>query len=923
MFLVTKKYTMDAYWEEVANARRRAPFNPQLPSPMSQQHYQGMVQQGLNPSEYYNPNSAVFAGSESAHANPNENVFNRIHLPATLVQVDDGSMAASASASNSLNFAARRSSGRFPDRNIFSADARTMQRDMVSLVAGWLAENGYLSTALTLADEAGAAMTNDYHHRKMLRTVAKHVEEGAWEAAHQAIARCRAQNSSSRAEITEAKSDTEGSKAPKKVHHISCVERGIDFLMLRQQYLELIEASGAQQTTGHFKRLSKFEGYIGEEHYQTLASLLACRSISGDGARMYPALFKDWSVAKGRQQIVAELMRQADESLNPCAYVTSLNPRPESGELSTMVSEALSYRLLRNNPALATRVINGEPLLPEGAQPFQIPSLLKVASLSGEVSLQLPPQRLLSCFDFNSKRPPTNTPLHSYYRSLPYTTYFKVQCREGDHSFHSFVHINSPTIEENADLPITRITSCAPLLSRSTIILGTRTGELIGMKVPTRTVGLDLEAESGGCETIAQLSDRVWAIDTAVVGPTQSGDFCRRDLMDLLEVDRMRPANGGSAEVFVGAVSGNTVTVLSLTTRRIVRVLHNDGSDPRGTTLLMSHQHKQLQSPTGVANAPATRSEHDAQRDLMSITLFSPNNPAACHFTIGSAPHTNAERASETQRKKNESTEGPSTQPEPSNLVVDHCSGQQLLGAVGSEGGDLIVFDVFNSSLYYKVRSARSCIVSIEFSTTGNSLYVGYKDGYVRVVDTSCGVIVRHFEPSLSLGSASPIVSPLSTAVSALTMSSNGTLLAVSYSSSTIHLIDLPSGQPLPIYLVGHNTNPKQQSRLCFGATSRIVVSASDDGFLCVWDLSDVLSDLNVSGAREGMTALMPTRRIPLRMGSALAAPRYLVGDGGASALGARDHNRLVDSTSDVKYDRAHDLFVVTTEDGKVFLVGL
>ena len=924
-------------WEDVANARSRAPYDPPLPAPMSQRYYQSMVQRGLNPCDFYNPNSGEYSQIPNAGASP-DSARRCFRLPATLVQVDDGSMAAASSSSSARNFSGRGGVGRFSDQNMFSADARTMQRDMVALVAGWLSENGYLSTALTLADEAGGVMTNDYHHRKMLRTVARHVETGSWDLAQKAVDRYRNQNSVTRlgdGHTPESDpADGDGCIGRVRANHVTCVDKGIAFMMARQQYLEMLESGGAQQASGYFhKRLARFEGYIGEEHYQTLASLLACRSISGDGARMYPHLFRDWSVLRGRQQIIAELTRQADESLNPCAYVSSLSPRPEAGELSQMVSEALSYRIVRNNPALVSKVLSGEVSGPTTGF-FLIPSLLKASSLAGDVVMQLPPQRLLCCFDFNSPRPSPNTPLHSFCQSLPYEIYYREGSQPEDSvSRQVFVQMNAPSHQHavpQGGTAFLRLTACAPLLSRSSVVVGTRSGELLLVRVPTAAVASN-ESGGGSCELLARLPHRVWALDTAVLGPAQSGDFCRRDMHQMFEGEGLRPANGGLAEVLVGAVSGDTATVISLATRKVVRMFVNGGNAPRGGRLSMTHSHRQRGGNAACPLPPSadpSRIDHDAQKDLLSIALFSPNPPSTPQCSA-SAAVTGAERGEFPRRR---GTEEGRTENSPQHVgladadgtsVYERCSGQQLLCAVGSEGGELIVFDVFNDSYLHRVRAGGSPVVSIAFSTTGNSIYAGYKDGAVRVIDTVCGVVVRQFDPSLSVATHSGLSAPhLQTEVCATAASSNGSLLAVAYSSSTIHIIDLASGQPLPIYLAGHSTSPRQLSRMCFGATSRIVVSTSDDGFLCVWDLSSVLSTIDSSAGRDGMTALMPTVRIPLRMGSALGAPYFPEGSSGASSLSAREHSRLLDATSDVKYDRVHDMVIVTTEDGRMFFVG-
>lgn len=115
-------------------------------------------------------------------------------------------------------------------------------------------------------------------------------------------------------------------------------------------------------------------------------------------------------------------------------------------------------------------------------------------------------------------------------------------------------------------------------------------------------------------------------------------------------------------------------------------------------------------------------------------------------------------------------------------------------------------------------------ITSVTTNATGNLVVAGSKDGKVKFFDVSSGVCVQTISDPVA-----------ATAISSLAFSPDGATLAVSEMNSTVAIWDLATARMRTPRLKGHVNIHRNFIRMCYGSSSDVIYSGSEDGKVVAW----------------------------------------------------------------------------------------
>lgn len=141
------------------------------------------------------------------------------------------------------------------------------------------------------------------------------------------------------------------------------------------------------------------------------------------------------------------------------------------------------------------------------------------------------------------------------------------------------------------------------------------------------------------------------------------------------------------------------------------------------------------------------------------------------------------------------------------------------------------------------VFSSASC-TSLCFNQTGATMYAGFKDGMVRIIDTVVHVVTRSLAP------------PLRAEVLSVSLSPSSLALLVSHRNNILRVWNVVTGAIERERYGGISTQSKMFVRSTFGASDEQILSASNDGRIYAWSRSGARSRAANSNAR--ITAFIP-----------------------------------------------------------------
>ncbi|CAJ1019074.1 WD domain, G-beta repeat, putative [Leishmania lindenbergi] len=147
------------------------------------------------------------------------------------------------------------------------------------------------------------------------------------------------------------------------------------------------------------------------------------------------------------------------------------------------------------------------------------------------------------------------------------------------------------------------------------------------------------------------------------------------------------------------------------------------------------------------------------------------------------------------------------------------------LAVTGLSEGTVCVWDLNTSTKLYEHLFSNHGVVSLVLNRTGTSYFAASKDGTIRVVDVSTGVLTAS------------LVSPIAMEICSLAVSPSSTFLLASYRGGLMRMWDILTGELLPYRFTGTEDNTKARSPTSFGNTDAELFSGGEDGCLYFWNL--------------------------------------------------------------------------------------
>lgn len=200
---------------------------------------------------------------------------------------------------------------------------------------------------------------------------------------------------------------------------------------------------------------------------------------------------------------------------------------------------------------------------------------------------------------------------------------------------------------------------------------------------------------------------------------------------------------------------------------------------------------------------------------------------------------------------------------EPLDVVLSADCGSVLCGTAD---GSIVLANLDSNSLSQPAQVFRFSDVactSVALSVSTATIFAGFRDGSVRVVDVATSIVTRTLLP------------PIAAQVSSVSLSPSSMLLLVAYKNNTLRVWNVVTGKLEPRRYGGYTNQARSFVRATFGATDHHVLSGSEDGHVCFWhregsrgSVDDVTDPLR-GGFRQDTTTValqMPNDRISCHM---------------------------------------------------------
>ncbi|ORC83883.1 uncharacterized protein TM35_000541070 [Trypanosoma theileri] len=163
--------------------------------------------------------------------------------------------------------------------------------------------------------------------------------------------------------------------------------------------------------------------------------------------------------------------------------------------------------------------------------------------------------------------------------------------------------------------------------------------------------------------------------------------------------------------------------------------------------------------------------------------------------------------------------------------------------ATGLSDGVVTVWDLLTGEKMFQLSFSSSPIESLTANQSGTCYFAASKEGLIRVVDVTTGVLLFTF------------ASPVASEVSSIALSPSASLLLVSYSCGIIRLWDVLTGDVLPKRFEGIEGSTRRCARVSFGCVDTHIISGHDDGSLYIWDSGSVRSDQHLLSVNQAITS--------------------------------------------------------------------
>jgi COMPASS component SWD3 len=194
-------------------------------------------------------------------------------------------------------------------------ESEQLHLETLQVVCAWLCRRGYVTSLQTLRDEAGALLRDENEQRKHLRHIGKAVDEGAWDAVQGLVRKL----------------------------DLGKETRTVQFILARQQLLELVDEGDGQRAFTFFtRRIKPLEEFIGRQQFLDLAYTITCRNVQ-EASSTVPSL-RGWSVASGRQSIFSAINATAENRAGGEFWRQTGMPQGSDLTLEKLVEQALCFQ---------------------------------------------------------------------------------------------------------------------------------------------------------------------------------------------------------------------------------------------------------------------------------------------------------------------------------------------------------------------------------------------------------------------------------------------------------------------------------------------------------------------------------------------------------------------------------------------------
>eukprot|EP00474_Spongospora_subterranea_P000274 CRZ00732.1 hypothetical protein [Spongospora subterranea] len=208
-----------------------------------------------------------------------------------------------------------------PNLETFDPEDARIKRDIVRLLIQFLRDEGYVSSMLTLQDEANVKISEGIQKMNRIRQIQTAISCGEWSEVE---AIC--------------------SKFPFHLH------KALLYATFKQNFLELIDRQEYQKAfTFLMKYLKPYESSADPDEFSDLCYLLTCRSVQEATS------FKDWlGVTASRERLASQfeaIIQNDVDAIRGCEDVPS-------GRLIELLQQAVAYQIefSRYHPKLKTPV---------------------------------------------------------------------------------------------------------------------------------------------------------------------------------------------------------------------------------------------------------------------------------------------------------------------------------------------------------------------------------------------------------------------------------------------------------------------------------------------------------------------------------------------------------------------------------------
>ncbi|RNF06537.1 hypothetical protein TraAM80_03955 [Trypanosoma rangeli] len=144
--------------------------------------------------------------------------------------------------------------------------------------------------------------------------------------------------------------------------------------------------------------------------------------------------------------------------------------------------------------------------------------------------------------------------------------------------------------------------------------------------------------------------------------------------------------------------------------------------------------------------------------------------------------------------------------------------------ATGLSEGTVTVWDMLTGAKMFQRSFSTSPIESLTANRSGTCYFAASKEGIVRVVDVTTGVLLF------------TLASPVASEVSSIALSPSASLLLVSYRNGILRLWDVLTGDILPQRFEGVESHTRKGASVTFGCVDSHIISGHNDGYLYIWD---------------------------------------------------------------------------------------